>query len=75
MTGVFSRTAAKYGKRCAQYVYQESGHAAQNVFLQATALGIGTIVMGAFSEGAVRQAIGARPKERPLYVRPIGIPA
>ena len=74
VTGVLSRTAEKYGRRSAQYVYQESGHAAQNVFLQATALGIGTCAMGAFSEGAVRRAIGVGPKERPLYVQPIGIP-
>jgi SagB-type dehydrogenase family enzyme len=75
MTGVFSRTAAKYGRRGSQYVFQESGHAAQNVFLQAAALGIGTVVMGAFSESAVRRVIGIGSDERPLYVQPIGAPA
>jgi len=29
MIGVFSRTAAKYGRRGTPYVFQESGHAAQ----------------------------------------------
>jgi SagB-type dehydrogenase family enzyme len=75
MTGVFSRTAAKYGRRGSQYVFQESGHAAQNAFLQAAALGIGTVAMGAFSEGAVRRVIGVGSDERPLYVQPIGMPA
>jgi len=74
MTGVLSRTREKYGKRGTQYMFQESGHAAQNVFLQATALGIGTVVMGAFSEGAVRRVLGAEANERPLYVQPLGTP-
>ena len=75
MTAVLSRTAVKYGRRASQYVFQESGHAAQNVFLQAAALGIGTVAMGAFSEGAVRRVVGAGPDERPLYVQPLGVPA
>jgi len=74
ITGVLSRTAEKYGRRGTQYVHQESGHVAQNVFLQATALGIGTVVMGAFSEAAVKRVIGAGPGERPLYVQPLGVP-
>jgi SagB-type dehydrogenase family enzyme len=73
-TGVFSRTTERYGRRGSQYVLQESGHAAQNAFLQATALGIGTVVMGAFSEAAVRRVVSAGPDERPLYVQPFGVP-
>ncbi len=72
-TGILSRTAAKYGRRGTQYVFQESGHAAQNAFLQATTLGIGSVVMGAFNEGAVRRIVGAGPDERPLYVQPFGM--
>jgi SagB-type dehydrogenase family enzyme len=75
ITGVFSRTTAMYGRRGNQYVLQESGHVAQNVFLQATALGIGTVVMGAFGEAAVRRVVRAGPDERPLYVQPLGVPA
>jgi len=74
ITGVLSRTAGKYGRRGTQYMFQESGHVAQNVFLQATALGIGTVVMGAFSESAVRRVLGADADERPLYVQPLGKP-
>ena len=73
ITGVLSRTAEKYGRRGTQYMFQESGHAAQNAFLQATALGIGTVVMGAFSEAAVKRAVGAGTGERPLYVQPLGM--
>ena len=74
ITGVLSRTAEKYGKRGTQYVFQESGHVAQNVFLQATVLGIGTVVMGAFSEAGVKRVVGAGAGERPLYVQPLGKP-
>ena len=74
MTGVPGRIAEKYGRRGTQYMYQESGHAAQNAFLQATAMGVGTVVMGAFSEAGVRRVIGAGAGERPLYIQPLGIP-
>jgi len=75
ITGVLRRTTAKYGRRGTQYVFQESGHAAQNAFLQATALGIGCVAMGAFDEGAVRRVVGVGPDERPLYVQPFGAQA
>lgn len=75
ITGVLSRTAEKYGRKGTQYMLQESGHVAQNVFLQATALGIGTVAMGAFSEALVRRVVGAGKGERPLYVQPLGKPA
>ena len=75
ITGVLSRTTEKYGRRGAQYMFQESGHVAQNVFLQATALGIGTVVIGAFGEASVRRVLGAEADERPLYVQPLGKPA
>jgi SagB-type dehydrogenase family enzyme len=74
IAGVFERTRSKYGDRAAQYVLQESGHAAENVYLQSTALGLGTVVMGAFDEDEVRRAIGLRSNERPLCIMPIGFP-
>jgi SagB-type dehydrogenase family enzyme len=74
IAGVLERTSSKYGDRAAQYVFQESGHAAENVYLQSTALGLGTVVMGAFDEDEVSRAIGLKPNERPLCVMPIGFP-
>lgn len=74
ITGVRARIVEKYGRRGTQYMYQESGHVAQNIFLQATALGVGTVVMGAFSEAAVSRVIGAGSGERPLYIQPLGVP-
>lgn len=72
-TAVFERTMIKYGERGNQYVFQESGHAAQNIYLQATALRLGTVVMGAFNDNDVRRVIGASSDEKPIYVQPIGV--
>lgn len=72
VAGVFERTTVKYGERGRQYVYLEAGHAAQNVLLQAVALGLGAVVIGAFDDAAVQRAVGARADERPIYVIPFG---
>lgn len=72
--GVFERTTAKYGQRGVQYVFQESGHAAENMYLQATALHLGMVVMGTFSDSEVRRVIASKSEETPLYVVPVGVP-
>jgi SagB-type dehydrogenase family enzyme len=75
IAGVFARTTGKYGERGRRYVYLEAGHAAQNVCLQATALGLGTVSVGAFQDGAVRRAVGMGVSEEPIYLMPVGRPA
>jgi SagB-type dehydrogenase family enzyme len=74
ISAVFSRTTGKYGPRGRQYVHQECGAAAENVYLQATALGLGTVIVGAFTERAVSKAVGLGPDETPLCLLPIGMP-
>mgnify|MGYP000560097177 CR=1 FL=1 len=69
---VFGRMKYR-GERGARYVLFEAGHAAQNVYLQAVALGMGTLVLGAFEDERVRSSVGAEDGERPLYVLPIGL--
>jgi len=75
ITGVYSRTAGKYGTRAERYVHLEAGHAAQNILLVATRLGLGGTPVGAFSDDAVRGVLGADDGETPLYVMPVGHPA
>jgi SagB-type dehydrogenase family enzyme len=70
---VHERTTRKYGERGIRYVYMEAGHAAQNVYLQATALGLGTVVVGAFDDADVQRVLGIA--ESPLYLMPFGQPA
>ncbi len=74
--GVFNRTTVKYRERGIRYVYMEAGHAAQNVFLQAEALDLGTVTIGAFDDHAVQQLVVVLEQEqaqgRPLYIMPVG---
>lgn len=71
---VYERTTRVYGERGYRYVYMEVGHAGQNIYLEATAIGLGTVVVGAFYDDAVRVIIGAKPNEHPLYIVPVGVP-
>ncbi len=71
---IFERTTRVYGERGYRYVYIEVGHAGQNIYLEATALGLGTVAVGAFYDDAVRLVIGAKPNEHPLYIMPVGVP-
>lgn len=75
ITAALARTRVKYGDRAERYATLEAGHAAQNVLLEATALGLGAVPIGALDEGAVRRAIGAPADELPLYVLAVGHPA
>ncbi len=75
VTAVYARTTRKYGRRGAErYVPMDAGHAAQNLLLQATALGLGGVVVGAFHDDAVRDLLGLPAEETPLYLIPVGYP-
>jgi len=58
-SAVYERITKKYGDRGIRYAHMEAGHAAQNVYLQGVALGIDTVVVGAFHDAAVGRVIGA----------------
>ena len=73
-TAIYSRTTKKYGKRGKRYVRIEVGHAGQNVFLQATAMGLGTVVVGAFTDSSVSQVLQLEDGEQPLSLMPVGRP-
>jgi SagB-type dehydrogenase family enzyme len=73
-TAVYQRTTRKYGDRGIQYVHMEVGHAAQNVCLQATALGLGTVPIGAFDDEQVSRLLNLLEGEKPLYLLPVGKP-
>lgn len=72
IAAVFERTAARYGERGERYVHMEAGHAAQNLLLQATALGLGAAPVGAFSDTLVSRLLRLPDGETPLYLIPVG---
>ena len=69
---VYERTTRKYGERGVRYVHMEVGHAAQNVYLQAVSLGLGTVVVGAFDDGGVEKLLQMQDDERALCIMPVG---
>jgi len=71
-SAVFERTTERYCERGIKYVYIEVGHSAQNVYLQAEALGLGTCAIGAFADDRVREILGLPANEMPLYLMPVG---
>ena len=71
-TAVYERTTGKYGERGIKYVQMEAGHAAQNVYLQAVALDLGTVVIGAFVDSEVKEIMNMQEQETPLYIMPVG---
>jgi SagB-type dehydrogenase family enzyme len=69
---VYDRTTVKYGERGIRYVHIEVGHAAQNVALQAAAMGIGAVTVGAFDDDEVKKLLKLEVFEYPLYLMPLG---
>lgn len=75
VTAVYARTSAKYGaERSPRYVHLEAGHAAQNLLLQAMALDLGAVPIGAFYDEDVQAALGLPADHEPLYLIPVGHP-
>lgn len=72
IAAVYERTTGKYGRRGNQYVHMEAGHAAQNICLEATALDLGTTVVGAFDDEKVKTIMKMKAEEYPLCILPVG---
>jgi len=70
----YERTTVRYGRRGERYVHMEAGHAGQNIYLEATALGLATVAVGAFDDEQVRQVLKLEERYRPLYIMPVGKP-
>jgi SagB-type dehydrogenase family enzyme len=68
----YARTTRRYGDRGQRYVHMEIGHVTQNIHLQATALGLGSVAVGAFYDDRVRALLAT--DYAPLMIVPIGYP-
>lgn len=71
-TAEFSRTTGHYGKRGVRYVYMEAGHAAQNVHLQAEAMGLGSVAVGAFEDISVGKVLSLPDELESIYMVAVG---
>jgi len=69
---LYQRTSHRYGRRGERYVHMEVGHVGENIHLQAVALGLSTVEIGAFDDDAVAKVLGAQQQLRPLYIMPVG---
>ena len=69
---VYARITGRYQQRGIRYTWMEAGHAAQNVCLQAVALGLGAVPVGAFDDRAVQRILRMAREEEPLYLIPVG---
>ena len=74
-TAIFSRTTLRYGEEPGRtYVHMEVGHSAQNIYLQAETLGLGTCAVGAFRDNNINHLLGipVDSQEVLLYLMPVG---
>ncbi|UXD21203.1 nitroreductase [Ignicoccus pacificus DSM 13166] len=68
----FTVTTSVYGNRGIRYVWMEFGHVSENVYLQAAAMGLGTVAVGAFADEEVKRILGI--EEEVGYLMPLGHP-
>ncbi|NBD34463.1 MAG: SagB/ThcOx family dehydrogenase [Chloroflexi bacterium] len=74
-TAVYERTAERYGDRAERYIHMEIGHAAQNLALQAVAMDLGCVPIGAMHDEQLQSALNLPEDHAPLYLMPVGHPA
>ncbi len=71
----FSKIQFRYGHdRGIRYALIEVGHCAQNIHLQAVALGLGSVPIGAFKDQEIKSLLKLPEEIDPLYIIPIGYP-
>ena len=68
----YHRVTVKYGARGERYAMMESGHIAQNIFLQARSLGLDAGIVGAFIDAEVKKALRIEAAHEPLLIMPVG---
>lgn len=73
LSAIFQRTRWRYRERAYRYVLMEAGHIGQNIYLAATALGLGACAIGAFIDQELNHLIGLDGQEEAaLYLFSVG---
>jgi SagB-type dehydrogenase family enzyme len=70
--GVYRRTTDLYGQWGVRYVHMDTGHAAENIALQAVALGLDTVMVGAFDDDELSTVMNLPEELAPMYIIPVG---
>jgi len=72
-TAVIERSKRKYRERAFRYIYMDAGHIGQNLYLAATALGLGCCTVGAFYDEEIDRLVGIDGvKEVSIYLGAVG---
>lgn len=75
MAARFDRSTQKYADRGYRYTYIEAGAICENIYLEATALGLGTVAVGSFNDAEVNAFLGVDGlREAALLLMPVGRP-
>lgn len=69
------RLSERYGARANPYAQLEAAHAAQNILLQATALGLGSVPVGAVDGTPAAHTLALPPGQTVVYLIPVGFAA
>ena len=73
LSAIFQRTRLRYRDRALRYIYFEAGHIAQNTYLIATSMGLGTCAIGAFYDDDLNRLLGFDGKEQSvIYLLAVG---
>lgn len=70
--GVPDRLRERFGERAAGLLQMEAAHASENVYLQAAALGLGTVAVASFRPAEVGGILGLPEGEVLVYLMPVG---
>jgi SagB-type dehydrogenase family enzyme len=62
----------RFGSRRERYLAMEAGFVVQDVYLQATALGLGTVAVGGYRDAPAREALGLPAGRELLLLMPVG---
>ncbi|MBI4721972.1 MAG: SagB/ThcOx family dehydrogenase [Candidatus Stahlbacteria bacterium] len=68
ISAIYERTSKRYGERARRYI----GHCAENLHLQAVAMGLASVPVGAFDDDEVKSILSLPQNEDPLYIIPVG---
>lgn len=74
LCALYERTSWRYGRRAERYVHMEVGHVGENIHLQAAAVGLAVVMVGAFYDEEVSRVMELEKEVKPLYIIPLGKP-